>query len=123
MVWLKFYDTERELFHRENYVHVTKNKRKLEKASKKLAKHFGFVFNGVKFRKMRSYGRAFRDARTVKFNKDEPLTLLVFVHELAHLWSYTLGFIGHKKELLRLIKRLMRYCLKSKTLKKLLEIN
>src|SRR3989304_7231937 len=101
---LRFYQIERELFDNEELIFI--GKKDIDKLSKKLARHFKFIYRGHNFRKMRTTAHVNYN-RKVTYQKGVSVNLLVIVHELTHLWQLEKyhswsGYHAHNKEMLKI---------------------
>lgn len=107
MPYLKFYSIEKQLFAKESHAFFT-DKHTL-KICKKLARHFKFRVSKIRFRNMKSYGRATFDDNSITFMHGP--SILAICHELAHLYQYQrIGKSYHGKKLLTIIRRMLAYC-------------
>lgn len=108
MPYLKFYTIEKQVFNKETCVFFTDTH--ALKICKKLARHFKFELEKVRFLKMRrSAGRATLANSSITLMHGP--SILVICHELAHLYQYQkTGKTYHGKKLLSIIRRMLAYC-------------
>jgi len=106
MVWLKFYQKERELFP-EAFKEKVKDKN-VQLIVNKLCRHFKLGKIKVSF-----YGNRVAHAYWWDITFPHNPSFGVICHEIAHIFNRTRGLNnGHNKKLMRTIKRLVNYCKK-----------
>ena len=114
MVWLKFYEKERELFPVESRMLVASNDR-IELMVRKLCKHFKISTPRMTFTSY-SVGHYYRAKKYRKALIDFPrryCKILMMVHEVSHHYNQEkYGTDRHNKKLMKTLKRLMKYCIK-----------
>jgi len=116
MVYLKFYDKEKEEFPQEKLMLIPTQKDVI-KIVNKLVRHFKLSPLDVTFRKRKAHAGEYYKAKRwrkayVNFHKSK-FNLLIVIHEVAHhfLRDKT-GKSPHTKKLMTLIRRLVKYCRK-----------
>jgi len=102
--------------------------REITKICKKLSKHFKFPLSKVKFKNMhRTLAMANFDY-TLTFNKNKLIDITDICHECGHLYLFkydnqinrygknTLRKHYHSKKLTRIIRKMLNYCIKNKSI-------
>lgn len=107
MTYLKFYRKEKELFPKEHDLILTE--KEALAISKKLSRHFKFTVAKVKFYGKINCGYSWFMLRRIKVCHKP--SLLVFVHELVHLYEYQVhSNKRHNKHMLKSIAKFLKYC-------------
>ena len=121
-----FYKMEDEMFAFECNTFIELDEHKLEIVIKKIARHYGFKFTGLrKSRRMKCYACTYHDY-TIRFSTRYQLRLLTLIHECAHLmykkrYGYHCSFL-HDKRLLSCVKKIVKYVKRNKSIQELLGV-
>ncbi len=118
---MKFTYRENEIFYKENNIFIKEEN--LAKIAKKIARHYKFPFNGIKFRYMKK-SAANVDCQTyiITFDKYNKPSLSTLLHELGHIYTSThYNNNNHNKKLISVMRRFTDYCYKNQSIIKLIK--
>lgn len=118
---MNFYDREREMFPIEHKTYIDTQKH-IEQITHKLCRHYGLPKVFVRFCKNQwCEGKYYYnlaepvvgDLIQYAWNKKIKVSILAICHEVAHHYEYMKkGNSRHAKPLLKIIKRMLKYCKK-----------
>jgi hypothetical protein len=119
-----FYVKENAIFNKE--INTLIDTKKLSTVVKKIIRRFKIKYNiSVTFGYTgKDFAWSFINRNEIIFNKNRKLDLLTFIHEIAHFKHEEIRVCKcHTKKLITIIKRMMNYCYRNKSICKLLRIS